>query len=602
MNRRMKSVWHVPTLGLAWMLTASCATSLNSDKASAGFPGSTNTAPKPMAGTGGSASVPGATPIPAETEAALDFEQPHAGEHFCYVVNPDTNRVAVIDAATLAIHSEETGENPSYLETLRGKDIAIVLNTASNDASIIRTSASGSSTVTRVPLSAGSNTIRVAPDGQHAIAFFDAEKGGLGSSGSFQDVNLISIAATGAEADASTAITVGFRPNRVFFDDSLKHAFVVTEDGVSVIELGAKTQAGIARTLPLGPKSVSKKLDVSVTPDGKYALSRNPDSSLIDLLDLTTGALTTLDLTELVVRAGSANGSLPLVQGAAGFSGQALAGAAGALMAGGSAAVSGTGGATQGGAFVAEVSDLDLAESGEFALAVVRNAGAAVRIPIPGAFTDSAEARVVFIPDEFIGSVTLTPNGNQALLYTTAQATVERLTVLDLKQFTWQTRDLRKIIRSVVITPDNSTAIVVHDKAPGDPGDAGLDPDLVIDRSYGYSLVKLDTNFSKLQTTAADVGPMSVMPDGSSLFVLVSGRNAHQGAPDIQSFERVGLQDFIVTHVALGSTPLAVGSVPGALKAWVSQRHPDGRISFTDFAANNIESVTGFELNSRVRE
>jgi len=580
MNLRMKSVWHVPTLGLAWMLTASCATSLNSDKASAGFPGSTNTAPKPIAGTGGSASVPGANPTTPETEAVLDFEQPRAGEHFCYVVNPDTNRVAVIDAATLAIHSEETGEHPSYLETLRGKDIAIVLNAASNDASIIRTAASGSSTVTRVALSAGSNTIRVAPDGQHAIAFFDAEKGGLGSSGSFQDVNLISISATGTEADTSSAITVGFRPSRVFFDDSLKHAFVVTEDGVSVIELGATTQAGIARTLPLGPKSVSKKLDVSVTPDGKYALSRNPDSNLLSLLDLATGDVKTLDLSQLI----------------------ALTRAAGALAAGGSPAVSGAGGAPQIGAFAAEVSDLDLAQNGEFALAVVRNAGAAVRIPIPGAFTAPTEARVVFIPDEFIGSVTLTPNGNQALLYTTAQATVERLTVLDLKTFTWQTRDLRKIIRSVVITPDNSTAIVVHDKAPGDPGDAGLDPDLVIDRSYGYSLLKLDTNFSKLQTTAADVGPMSVMPDGSSLFVLVSGRNAHQGAPDIQSFERVGLQDFIVTHVTLGSTPLSVGSVPGALKAWVSQRHPDGRITFTDFSAQNIESVTGFELNSRVRE
>ncbi len=595
MNRRIKTVWHVPTLGLAWMLTASCATSLNSDKTSSGFPGPTDPAPNSTAGTGGSASVAPPVIIAPETEAVLDFEPPHAGEHFCYVVNPDTNRVAVIDATTLAIHSEETGEHPSYLETLQGKDVAIVLNTASNDASIIRTAPSGSSTVTRVPLSAGSNTIRVAPDGRHAIAFFDAEKGGLGSSGSFQDVNLITIAASGAEVDTSASITVGFRPSRVFFDDSMKHAFVVTEDGVSVIELGVKNQAGIARTLPLGPKSASKKLDVSVTPDGKYALSRSPDSSLIDLLDLTTGDVKALDLTALLLRAGLPNSPLPMAEGAAGFPGQA--GSAGALTAGGAPALSGAGGA-----FVAEVSDLDLAESGEFAMAVVRNAGAAVRIPIPGAFTDPAEARTVFIPDEFIGSVTLTPNGNQALLYTTAQATVERLTVLDLKQFSWQTRDLRKIIRSVVITPDSSTAIIVHDKAPGDPGDAGLDPDLVIDRSYGYSLLKLDTYFSKLQTTAADVGPMSVMPDGSSLFVLVSGRNAHQGAPDIQSFERVGLRDFIVTHVTLGSTPLSVGSVPGALKAWVSQRHPDGRISFTDFAANNIESVTGFELNSRVRE
>ena len=32
------------------------------------------------------------------------------------------------------------------------------------------------------------------------------------------------------------------------------------------------------------------------------------------------------------------------------------------------------------------------------------------------------------------------------------------------------------------------------------------------------------------------------------------------------------------------------------------QEHPDGRISFIDWETGEVESVTGFELNSRIRE
>jgi hypothetical protein len=34
----------------------------------------------------------------------------------------------------------------------------------------------------------------------------------------------------------------------------------------------------------------------------------------------------------------------------------------------------------------------------------------------------------------------------------------------------------------------------------------------------------------------------------------------------------------------------------------VGQDHPDGRLSFIDWETGAVQSVTGFDLNSRIRE
>ncbi len=42
--------------------------------------------------------------------------------------------------------------------------------------------------------------------------------------------------------------------------------------------------------------------------------------------------------------------------------------------------------------------------------------------------------------------------------------------------------------------------------------------------------------------------------------------------------------------------------MPGSQQVFVGQEHPDGRITFVDWQTNAIRSVTGFELNRRIRE
>jgi YVTN family beta-propeller protein len=520
--------------------------------------------------------------LPPETEAKASFQLPQAGQHYVYVANPDGDTVAVIDAATLAIQTVEAGDQPRYLQTLAGTDSAVVLNVGSNDATIIRT-ANGVSTTTSVKVQQGSNAIAVAPDGKHAVAYFDETLASpTDQPGSFQDLTVVSLDAAG---DTSTPMTVGFRPSAVFFSDDGTKGFVVTQAGVSVLDFAdiEKNGASIAQTIALGAAPTDQSaLDVSVTGDGKYALAREENGSELRLVDLSSGTIATLDLAKLTFPA-AGDAGVPADAGTPrAADGGVRPGDAGAKVPAPPAS--------------AVVTDLDLAPSSAYAMAVLRDRSTALRIPIPGAFTDPTLVTATVIPDEIVGSVTLSPGGHYALLYTTAVPTYERLTILDLtSNAPPRTIQLEKSVEAIAISPDDQTALVVHQKLDGDPNEPGIDLGTKLDRQYGYSVVAIAAGFPKLEVTAAPLGPFAAVPDGSHLFILFNALGLHQ-------VDDVDLRSLLIATLELGSPPVSVGPVPATNRVFVGQDHTDGRISFIDWTTGAIQSVTGFELNSRIRQ
>ena len=68
-----------------------------------GAPGTPGTA-----GTTGSAGTGGA-PLPPEVEVESSFEVPVATGKFIWVANPQSGRVAYVDASTLEVHTVEAG-------------------------------------------------------------------------------------------------------------------------------------------------------------------------------------------------------------------------------------------------------------------------------------------------------------------------------------------------------------------------------------------------------------------------------------------------------------------------------------------------------------
>lgn len=545
----------VPLLGLALYHCGSDSTSSPSLGGDYPFP-------RNDAGAASDVGSPDDTGLPPEMEERRAFELPQAGGRYVYVANPRRDTVAVIDSRSLAIQSVEAGDGPTFLATVPGRDEAIVVNVHTNTASILRTGTDGRTSTSSVPIVAGANAISIAPDGRHAVVWLDTSRPNTGvPAGSFQDVSLLTLDPAG---DRAVQLSVGFRPIDVVFDAMGEAAYVVTEDGLSILRFADLTGPAIIPNVSLSDDRVStvtdagtddasvdggvlippsrdaRPSDVSVTPDGRYAIARIEGSSALRLVNLSRREVRTLD--------------------------------AGGV-----------------------VTDLDVSPDGSFALAVIRDRGRVLRIPLPAAFDDPTAVTSTELVGELFGSVAIASDGGRALLWTTA-SDVERLILLDLTGSTSPAvLRLRKTVRAVAFAPDGRTALVIHGRAAGNPNEPNIDLETRIDRAWGYTLVDVPTRFAKLQLTPADPGSTALTPDGDFAFVTLRDDTA-----GVSLVQRVSMRSFVVSDTQLGSPPLAVGVVPGTMRAFVGQEHPEGRITFIDWGTGALQSVTGFELNSRI--
>lgn len=545
-------------------------------------------------GAGGSGGADGSDEprLPPEEEEVVAFEQPQAGERFVYVASPERDSVAVIDSETLGIEPVEVGDDPRYLQTLGNRDAALVLNVGSEDATVLRTNDSGTTTST-VRVTPGANAIAVSPDGKHAVTYLDAERREPGSgTGSFQDVTLVRISEE--EGDAAFGVTVGFKPSQVHFADDGERAFVVTEHGVSVLDFAEiETQnGGVAPTLELGDDTKAYSKDVSIAAGGALAVARRDGSSELRMVDLSSGELTKLQVSELtravevppelLPDAGTTDGGL--VDAGAPDAGHVVDVPLGPNT---------------------TVTDLDLAPDGETAFAALRSHGLLLRIPVPEGFEDPSRIEIIEMPeDEIIGSVVVGPANDRLVAYTTA-GNAERVSIVDLTgKRVPRAVPLEKGVRTVTFTRTGDHALILHDKQPGDPAQAQT-TEAEIDRSFGYSVLQLDDAFVKLQTTPVDVGPFVATPDGKLIFMLFRNDDTN-----LREIHRITLGNLGVNRLELGSPPESLGLIPQTEKVFVGQEHPDGRITFIDWALDdlifwdedNVRSVTGFELNSRIED
>jgi DNA-binding beta-propeller fold protein YncE len=483
--------------------------------------------------------------VPAETE--IVFGAPTSSERYVYVAMTAQGRLARIDGESLAVSSIPVGPAPREIATIPRSDGAIVLDTAGGTVTVVRPALTGADG-TRVLASLPSlNRISVDPTGRFAVLWFDLAKSvrdGTGNAGSFQDVVVIALA---EGHEKSVALTVGFRPRAVAFDTAGTRGYVITQDGVSVIDLVDATEhePRIVPPIAVAPGSAADDLEVQIVATGDYAAVRVAGHAGLRVVDL---------------RAATAGQSwdIPLA---------------------------------------APPTDIDLAPDGSRVYAVLRDAHQLAAIDIPGDALDPAGVETVDFAPATAGSITVSGDGRRALLYT--NATLDpHLTQVDLASpgFPHVTWSLQKAVRAVGISPDGTTAIVLAAKAPGDPA-AATSIDDYIAQSFGYELVDLATGFAKLQLTPVDPGPFAYAPDSSHAYVALDGGDT---AVATRAMQVVATQTGVVQTLPLGSPPSAVGIVPGALQAFVAQRHPLGRMSFVALGTGAVRTVTGFDLNSQI--
>jgi hypothetical protein len=540
----------------------------------------------------GSGTTGGVVLLPPEKEVDVAFDAPQAGRSTVYVPDPAANKVAVVNGETFAIESLASGRAPTYAATVPGQDVALVLNILSRDVSILRTS-EGKTSLKRLPIGHDQNAIAIAPDGLHAVVFYDARRS-TQLAQSFQDVSVLNLA---PGAETVRGVSVGFRPRSVQFSRDSRRAFVITEDGVSVVDLGATdTAAVIGNLIGIGDKvGEPVSLDVQVVSDGSYAVARRDGDPRLRLVNLESGAIDTLSFTSLQNPTPPAQ---PMPD--AGVSDGGLDGGldASSSDAGVADAASNDAGQYPLPFGVLDLSDIDIAPDGSFALAVVRNAGTFLRIPIPEGFRDPTRIVAQRIQGAAIGSVTVSKLGNVAAMYTTISA-IEALVLVDLKG-TDAPREvrLRKAVRAVALSDSGSHALVLHQRSPG--AAAGASEEARIDASDGYTLVEVSRGIAKLQLTPTEVRErdLLVTPDASRVFMLL--RN---DAAQVRSVEMADLGSFQVERIELAKPPTSLGLIPDAQRLFVGQQSEGGMITFLDAKSGDVvHAVSGFELSGRVRQ
>ena len=237
----------------------------------------------------------------------------------------------------------------------------------------------------------------------------------------------------------------------------------------------------------------------------------------------------------------------------------------------------------------ANPTDLDLSPDGEKAVVVARDAR---ELWVFDADDPFAPAEVLPFPDDLaLGSLIFDPTGEQAVLYATASL-IDRFTTWDLRTNELRTRALVKPVTSMAVSPTGETLLAFHtlSDAPG----AAPSP---FTGAWALTLFDLDDFRSNpLKLPAEPTGYANAFDGRRGYFVM-------EGQPFLEVLDYATL---LPTEIRLASEPVYVGVLPplpgdDALPpAWVSQDHALGRISFYNPVDENLETVTGFELNAAI--
>lgn len=537
--RSLRLLAALPVLAAAFVFGCSASSADSASRVSNG---------PPVVGSGGSSNggsnigidTPNsdAGALPPEMETDQTFRAPVATGRVLWTSNPDSGRVALIDAQTLKVRMTNAGFGPTYLAaipTTDGSNAAIVLNTGSHDASFIRATDTDI-VVTSVDTNTGDNAWSISDDGHFAIAWTDAAQiqgTAPDPSDGFSELTVIDLSVT---PPASTRLSVGFRPSQVVFDAKKSHAFAVVDEGISVIDLSKAPL--VTNLISLTKPGGTAARDVNIARDGSFAVVRVDGNANVDIVDLAAsdGAIQTLTL-------------------------------------------------------ASDPTDLDLSSDSKTATAVLGNASppaiVTFTVPQPGADLTGTP-----VPGELVRSVTLAPNDDVALLYANAVPSND-LTLLDTTPGNaprYRTVDLKSPVQRVYVSPDSSTAITFQ-APPSGSMKKGI---------FSAVPTTVGTGARPPKIVGTDAQPQDVaFSDAKTGKALVT---VHDSASTVRGVYLVGLANSEQNFISLASEPLpgASGFVPDVRVGFVAQKHPEGRITFINLDTGVTQTLTGFEIAARV--
>jgi DNA-binding beta-propeller fold protein YncE len=349
--------------------------------------------------------------VPPEKELEQSFLAPVVTGKFVFSANPKSGRVAVIDADTYAVRLFNAGFGPKYLAAIPGNLGAIVINELSHDTTLFQVSGEDISVAdVSLPVHEDANAWATSPDGRFAIAWTRTEDDQkLDPTASSQTITVLDLTRR-----TSKKLSVGFHPTQVVVDEASERAFVVNDDGISVVTLGDSSQVSLLARVSEDPLEDAAARDVSILPDGSLAVVRLENSTKLRIVDLSReDGITAYELG-------------------------------------------------------APIADVDLSQDGKLAVAAVPGIHQVVLVPMPPA-ADGSNFERVTIPNELTSSVALSDASELALLYQNG-ADNSHLTVLDLRpdmQRAQRTLDLKGPVSAAFAAPGAASAIAFQKPIAG---------------------------------------------------------------------------------------------------------------------------------------
>lgn len=404
--------------------------------------------------------------------------RPAVTENYVYVANSAAGsiaRVALETGSAARIRTARVGSRPTQVVALPAGDAVAVLNADSGSVSIVRTTDAVTDRVRTLRTPFGVNQLRVSPDGNWAVVWFDQDPSAA-APGPPAEVGVLRLT-EGAEVAWRFAVGTGVREAR--FSSDSGRIVVLCDDGVSQIDLLTADGDGVAPPSRIaGPTALLPQtlvLDASLT-----WVAWTADSTLFSHR-LTDGRTETLALEDTAVSLALRPGTDEVLLGLAD---------AGALW---SVSLAGSPLATNWEADLSQVGTTGLAPSPDGSAALVWQRG--------------AEGDV----DPLLALVNLADG----------EATV---------------RNVRRSIVDVVYSHEGRYAVLAHGRKT-DPPPPGAGEEARFARESALTIFDLQEDVTRLVLSGGDARAVTFSEDGQRALVLVSNQPQASAAVQLLDFE-----------------------------------------------------------------
>jgi DNA-binding beta-propeller fold protein YncE len=529
----------LPIWGILALLTVGCGDSSMENSGWDYYAASDTTSPmdtKSDTNYGDSSGTAGDTTLPPEQEKETDFGAPQGSPNYVYIPATAEDRIVRVSGNSLSVRLIDVGDQPTVLAIIPNQDAAVVIDYGSNEVAVIR-STEAQDTVAYVPVLPYCNALAMDPTGKFAVVFYDHARAQTGDPvGNFQSVTVVDLT---AGKELGLRVSVGFRPRSVAFTADGTRALVVTDDGISVLELAKLTDGQIVAPIPISKNPLDKPAsrEVLTTNNGNWAIVRSSGKAGLTAVHLPTKTIVEIPLTS-------------------------------------------------------EPTDLDLLPDGSAALAMLRESKEVAFVTLPKDVTDTLPAMIASTGELVAGLARITDDGKTAVLYTSVEG-IEEIAILDIAEGTVLPILLRKTVDDVLLVPGARKAILVH--KPGDgPGNPD-ETDQFVDDSQGYSLLDLDSGYTALVLTPVKPLEIGLSTEPHKAWFLLKDP---KGLSHV--VQEADLTSFQYTDHELGSAPEHVRFLSKAMQMAITQTHPSGRITFVHTQTGLAKTVTGFELNGQL--